>query len=104
MDQFTEALLRAAAEAETLGCRMTRLRRAAEQHGGAETVREYLRRNRYSDEFDRLASLGRLDLTPEALAVQGRFGALFTDEEVNRCFERLCGAGYYFTGSGEAKK
>ena len=31
----------------------------------------------------------------EALAVKGKHGALFTDDEINRCFERLCDAGYY---------
>lgn len=92
---FTAELLRLIAEAEALGCRMGRLKKDAGQYGGVETAREYLRRNRLSDDFDRLAELGRLDLSMEALTVRGKFGTLFTDDEVNLCFERLCAAGYY---------
>lgn len=95
MDEFTKALERAMDEAEALGCRMARLRRDVAQYGGTETVKSWLRRDRSFDGFAELEQLGRLDLSPEALAVQGRFGTLFTDDEVNRCFERLCAAGYY---------
>ena len=82
MDQFTKELLKAMDEAEKLGCRMVRFRQTAEKYGGVETAKEYLRRNRFSDGFD-------------LLAVKGKHGALFTDDEINRCFERLCDAGYY---------
>ena len=97
MDQFTKELLKAMEEAEKLGCRMVRFRQLVEKHGGVETVKEYLRKNRWSDGFDLLAEQNRLELTMEALVVKGKFGALFTDDEVNRCFDRLCGAGYYFS-------
>ena len=95
MDQFTKELLKAMEEAEKLGCRMVKFRQTAEKYGGVETAKEYLRKNRFSDGFDLLAEKKRLDLSMEALAVQGKFGALFTDDEINRCFERLCDAGYY---------
>ena len=95
MDQFTKELLKAMDAAEKLGCRMVKFRQTAEKYGGVETAKEYLRKNRFSDGFDQLAEQGRLDLSMEALAVQGKFGALFTDDEINRCFERLCDAGYY---------
>ena len=95
MDQFTKELLKNMDAAEKLGCRMVKFRQTAEKYGGVETAKEYLRKNRFSDGFDLLAEQGRLDLSMEALTVQGKFGALFTDDEINRCFERLCDAGYY---------
>ncbi len=95
MDEFTRELLRCMDEAEQLGCRMARFRQAVTKYGGVETVKEYLRKNRYAGGFDELAAKKRLDLSMEALAAKGKYGALFTDEEVNRCFDRLCGAGYY---------
>ena len=96
MDEFTGALLRQLGEAEALGCRGTRMRQAIQRYGGVGLVKETLRRNREFDTFQPLAERGRLDLAPEALAVTSRFGALFTDEEVNLCLERLCAAGYSF--------
>jgi hypothetical protein len=48
-----------------------------------------------SDLFDGLAKIGHLELSPEALAVQGKYGALFTDEEANFCLSVLCEAGFY---------
>ncbi len=93
-EAFQAALLKQCGEAEALGCRMTRLRGQIEQHGALATVRNLLRRRQVSDGFDRLAQLGRLDLSVEALAVQSRFGALFSDDEVNACFASLLDAGY----------
>lgn len=84
-----------AAEAEALGCRMVKFQKTVNQYGGVETAKEYLRKNRLSDGFDQLSNLGRLELSMEAQVVRGKFAALFTDEEVNGCFERLCAAGYY---------
>lgn len=95
MDEFTKEWLRAMDEAEKLGCRMTRMRHTVSAHGGVETAKEYLRKNRYADGFDELAGQNRLDLSMEALVTKGKFGALFTDDEVNRCFDRLCAAGHY---------
>lgn len=95
MDQFTKELLKAMDEAETLGCRMVRFRQTVEKYGGVETAKEMLRKHRTSDCFSQLADQNRLDLTMEALVVKGKFGTLFTDEEVNCCFETLCDAGYY---------
>ncbi|MBQ1281183.1 MAG: hypothetical protein IIY16_02940 [Oscillospiraceae bacterium] len=95
MDDFTKELLKFAAEAEKLGCRMSKLKKDAEQYGGVQTAKEYLRKDRLSDGFDLLADQGALKYSMEALVVKGKYGALFTDEEVNRCFERLCDAGFY---------
>ena len=77
-DAFTQALLRAID--------------AAEQEVG---VRQLCRRGQVSDGFDRLAGLGKLALSAEALAVSAKFNACFTDDEVNHCFAQLCAANYF---------
>ena len=88
-DAFTQALLRAmdAAEQEA-GVRQ-------EQYGGISAVQELCRRGQVSDGFDRLAGLGKLALSAEALAVSAKFNACFTDDEVNHCFAQLCAANYF---------
>ena len=93
---FLQALLRAidAAEQEA-GVRQPRLRRAVEQYGGISAVQELCRRGQVSDGFDRLAGLGKLALSAEALAVSAKFNACFTDDEVNHCFAQLCAANYF---------
>lgn len=95
MDDYTRELLGAMKQAEALGCKVERMRRDVEQYGGVQTAKEYLRKNRLSDGFETLAAAGKLALSMEALTVKGKYGALFTDDEVNRCFERLCEAGFY---------
>ena len=65
-------------------------------HAGASAaVQELCRRGQVSDGFDRLAGLGKLALSAEALAVSAKFNACFTDDEVNHCFAQLCGANYF---------
>ena len=77
------------------GCPTKRLAETLQTRGGVETVRELAKRRRVSDGFDALQQCGHLELTPEALAVQGKFGALFTDEEVNWFLRVLMEAGYF---------
>lgn len=95
MDEFTKELLKNIEKAEKLGVRMARLKKDAETYGGVKTAQELLRKNRLSDGFEQLEQLGKLELSMEALVVKGKFGALFTDDEVNRCFDRLCIGGFY---------
>ena len=52
--------------------------------------------SRASDGFGELATKGQLILSLEALAVDKRFTALFTDEEANTALDRLLAAGYRF--------
>ncbi|MBQ3146601.1 MAG: hypothetical protein IJB91_02595 [Oscillospiraceae bacterium] len=52
--------------------------------------------SRLSDGFQDLANKGQLKLSLEALAVDKRFTALFTDEEANEALSRLLEAGYRF--------
>lgn len=72
------------------GAATKRLLRDLETYGGVRLLQDLCRKHRLSDGFDELAACGHTELTLEALAVQSRFGALFTDEEVNRCCEALC--------------
>lgn len=58
-------------------------------------MRAMLARGQQTRQFALLKGAGRLDLSPEALVVQGRFGALFTDEEVDACLQILLDAGMY---------
>ena len=52
--------------------------------------------HRESDGFSLLAQKNRLELSLEALAVDKRFTALFSDDEANNALDRLLGAGYLF--------
>jgi len=44
----------------------------------------------YADKKGVMITAGATELTLEALAVQSRYGALFTDDEVNHCYDVLC--------------
>ena len=48
------------------------------------------------DGFNDLAAKGQLKLSLEALAVDKRFTALFTDREADEALSRLLSAGYRF--------
>ena len=52
--------------------------------------------SRLSDGFNLLAQKGRLDLSLEALVIDKRFTALFSDDEANEALTRLLEAGYIF--------
>ena len=52
--------------------------------------------SRVSDGFGDLADKKQLGLSLEALVVDKRFTALFTDEEANTALDRLLAAGYTF--------
>ena len=90
-----EAMAQAQTAMLVWGCPTKRLYQSLETRGGVETARELTGKRRLSDGFDALRRCGHLELSLEALVVAGKYGALFTDEEVNRCFGALCDAGYY---------
>ena len=52
--------------------------------------------SRLSDGFNELKAKNALKLTLEALVIDKRFTALFTDEEANEALMRLLEAGYRF--------
>lgn len=59
-------------------------------------VKRLLSGSRTSDGFADLMKKGQLKLSLEALVVDKRFTALFTDEEANTALLRLLDAGYGF--------
>lgn len=61
-----------------------------------KTAHRWLSGHRESDGFAILADKKHLELSLEALAVDKRFTALFSDEEANTALQRLLAAGYRF--------
>lgn len=93
---FTLALLQNLSEAEkATGVAEPRLKKLAEEKGGAAAVKQLLSRHQMTRQFDSLKQKKRLDLSVEALVIQGKYAALFTDEEVNDCLAALLEAGMF---------
>ena len=76
-------------QAATLGVRIRPIEGMAQAH-------RLLSGTRVSDGFDQLADKKMLKLSLEALVVDKRFTALFTDDEANEALQRLLAAGYRF--------
>ncbi len=87
-EKFIEAWERNRIQAEKLGVRMRPL-----DVKGAQRV---LSGSRLSDGFNDLKARGLLKLSLEALVIDKRYTALFTDEEANEALMRLLEAGYKF--------
>lgn len=66
-----------------------------ERFGGVNTVKEILRKGRISEGFEKLQKAGCIELTMEATVVNKKYAELFTDDEVNSCYELLCEFGFY---------
>ncbi|WP_315081823.1 hypothetical protein [uncultured Clostridium sp.] len=77
------------------GCKMTRFLETIERFGIVRTAQEIFRKGRTSDCFSKLVEEGCIELTMEAIIVEPQYAKLFTDEEVNSCYELLCEKGYY---------
>lgn len=91
-EKFVAAWAANREKAAALGIRM----RPVDPAEAMKNAHRALSGNRYSDGFDALAAKGQLKLSLEALAVDKRFTALFTDEEANIALTRLLDAGYGF--------
>ena len=89
--KFIAAWAKKREEASALGVRL----RPVVDADAMKTAHRALSGNRESDGFGSLADKKRLDLSLEALAIDKRFTALFTDEEANNALMRLLDAGYY---------
>ncbi len=95
-DLFNKIIVEKIKECEKLtNIRDEKLLQNTEKFGGVEACRNILKRKQYSKCFLILKEKGRLDLSIEALVVDSRFSQLFSDDEVNFCFESLCEAGYF---------
>ena len=90
--KFAAAWAANRAKAETLGVKM----RPVAQEDALKTAKRSLSGNRLSDGFNQLQAKGALNLSLEALVVDKRFTALFTDEEANEALMRLLEVGYHF--------
>lgn len=94
--KFTAELAAACKAAqEQTGCPMSGMLQRIEKYGGVSVAKDYIRRHRLSDGFTVLEQSGKLALSMEALVTASAYGTLFTDDEVNACFQVLCEANYY---------
>lgn len=91
-EKFIAAWEKARAEAEKLGVRQ----RPVPAAEAMKAAHRCLTGHRLGDGFTALLGMGRLDLSLEALAVDKRFTALFSDEEADEALSRLLEAGYGF--------
>ena len=88
-EKFLAALAANREKAEKLGVRIRPVTDMAQ-------AKRNLSGSRTSDGFGDLAAKGQLALSLEALVVDKRFTALFTDDEANTALDRLINAGYRF--------
>lgn len=91
-EKFIAQWLKNRETAARMGVRL----RPVEPAEAMKTAHRWLSGHRESDGFSILADKKHLELTLEALAVDKRFTALFTDEEANTALTRLLSAGYRF--------
>jgi hypothetical protein len=91
-EKFVAAWLANRQKAVQLGIRM----RPVEAEKAMDTARRWLSGSRESDGFNILADKRHLELSLEALVIDKRFTALFTDDESNTALQRLLAAGYLF--------
>ena len=88
-EKFLAALEENRLKAEKLGVRIRPVTDIAQ-------AKRLLAGSRTSDGFTELADMGHLELSLEALTVDKRFTALFTDDEADKALDRLLSAGYHF--------
>ena len=90
--KFIAAWQAAREKAEALGVKM----RPVTAEDAMKNAHRCLSGNRLSDGFNALLACGHLELSLEALVVDKRYTALFTDEEANEALMRLLEVGYRF--------
>lgn len=94
--KFEEELIKNCETAQKqCGYNPARFLQTIAKFGAVKTVKEILRKGRESDGFEKLQKAGLMNLTMEAMVIDRKYGELFTDEEVNSCYEVLCEHGYY---------
>lgn len=91
-EKFVSAWLSNREKATRLGVRL----RPVSPEDAMKTAHRWLSGNRESDGFAILADKNHLELSLEAMVIDKRFTALFTDEEANTALNRLLFAGYRF--------
>lgn len=97
--QFEEELIKKCEMAQKqCGYKATRFLQIISKFGGVKAAKDILRKGKVSDGFEMLQQAGLIELTMEAMIVDKKYGELFTDDEVNNCYELLCEGGYHFLG------
>ena len=91
-EKFVAVWLANRQKAVQIGIRM----RPVEASEAMKTAHRWLTGSRESDGFAILADKHHLELSLEALVIDKRFTALFTDDEANTALQRLLSAGYRF--------
>lgn len=91
-EKFIAAWMAARRSAAEAGVRL----RPVAEDTALQTAHRCLRGSRESDGFAALTQLGKTQWTLEALAVDPRFTALFTDEEANTALQRLLSTDHRF--------
>ncbi|MBO7185028.1 MAG: hypothetical protein J6V34_04425 [Oscillospiraceae bacterium] len=91
-EKFVAAWMAARKNAMNIGVRF----RPLAEDTALQTAHRCLSGHRESDGFGILADKRHLEWTLEALVIDKRFTALFTDEEANTALQRLLAAGYRF--------
>lgn len=92
---FTLELTKALAQAKFLGCNTTRMEAQIEKYGPASVMKQLANKGQVSDIFDDLAAKKHLELSPEAIAIQGKYGALFNDEQADHFLAVLLENGFW---------
>ncbi len=91
-EKFLDCWFAARETAQRMGVRLRPLDRSK----ALQEAHRCLNGRRESDGFSILADKHHLEYSLEALVVDKRFTALFTDEEANEALSRLLQAGYGF--------
>ena len=90
-EKFIEAWMAAREKAQRIGVRL----RPMDASEAMKQAHRCLQSHRESDGFQILADKRHLELSLEALAIDKRFGGLFSDEEANTALNRLLNAGFF---------
>ena len=91
-EKFVATWLENRQKATQMGIRL----RPVEAAEAMKTAHRWLSGSRESDGFNILADKRHLEWSLEALVIDKRFTALFTDDEANEALQRLLAAGYRF--------
>ncbi|MDL2215658.1 hypothetical protein LJB77_01075 [Ruminococcaceae bacterium OttesenSCG-928-N02] len=93
---FQEAVLAKVANAATLGVKPgPAFFTNVQKFGALAMCQRAIARGQTLPMFDALCKAGHPAATLEEIVVQRKFAPLFTDEEVNACFDALVDAGLY---------
>ena len=94
--KFQQELLdKSAAAKRDCGYNPTRFIQMLASRGGVQTAKDLIGKRKISDGFTTLQMAGRLDLTMESSVVAPEYAELFTDDEVNYCYDLLCECNFY---------